>query len=382
MNTQLVIKNIRHVLAGLMICSTPLFIACNNGVVDPTPAPGTGGSGTVTTPGTGTATTPGTGTATTPGTGTATTPGTGTTTTPGTGTTTTPGTSTATVVATAAFVAAQDNLNFLEAAIARAGLTDEVNKSGLTLFAPTDDAFRAAGYASAAAVSAAPAADLQRILRYHIVGSIIDLPAFPTNVNTSYQTNLANARISVYKTSNVDVSVNTAKITQGNNPTTGSVVHIINQVLMPPTANSSDQAKANNELTFFVAAIGRAGAATMALYNDNTTSGITIFAPTNAAFKAAGYADEAAIQAADPAKLASILKYHVLTNRVFSQTFRNGTDVVTAEGNTVRINVSGGKVTITGKGNGANAANMLTADIVTSNAVIHVIDRLLLPSVQ
>ena len=367
MNNQLVIRSFRQISAALLLCSAPFFVGCNN-PVDPAPTPGTGTTG------------PGTVTVTTPGTGTTTTPGTGTTTTPGTGTTTIPGSGNATVVVTASFVAAQDNLNFLEAAIARAGLTDEINKGGITLFAPSDDAFRAAGYATAAAVSAAPAADLQRILRYHIVGSVIDLSAIPTAVNTSYQTNLADGRLTVYKVSNADVSVNTAKIVKGNNPTTGSVVHIVNQVLKAPSSTANDQAQANNELTFFVVAIGRAGADVVKLYNENTPNGITIFAPTNAAFRAAGFADETAIRAADPVRLARILKYHVLNYRAFTQSFQNGADLVTAEGTSLRFNVSGGKVTLTGKSNGTNVANILTADMVASNGVIHVIDRLLLPT--
>ncbi len=286
------------------------------------------------------------------------------------------------MLATAAFVAAQDNLNFLEAAIARAGLTEEVNKGGLTLFAPTDDAFRAAGFASAAAVSAAPAADLQRILRYHLVGSVIDLSAFPTTVNTSYQTNLANGRITVFKTSDADISVNTAKISKGNNPTTGSVVHIVNQVLAAPSVTANDQAKSNADLSFLLVAAERAGTTVQDLLTKSSTNGVTIFAPTNAAFKAAGYADEAAIRAADPKKLADILAYHVLPYQAFSQTFQNGSDIVTAQGNSVRFTVSGGKVTVTGKGNGSNAANITSADVVTSNGVIHVIDRVLLPAAQ
>lgn len=369
MNTQLVIRNIRPVFAALLLCSAPFFVGCNS-PTDPTPAPGTG------------ITTPGTGTVTTPGTGTTTTPGTGTTTTPGAGTTTIPGSGNATVVATASFVAAQNNLNFLEAAIAKAGLAGEINKGGLTLFAPSDDAFRAAGYASEAAVSAAPAADLQRILRYHIVGSVIDLSAIPTAVNTSYQTNLADGRLTVYKVSDADVSVNTAKIVKGNNPTTGSVVHIVNQVLKAPSSAANDQIKANADLSFLLVAAERAGTTVQDLLTKNTTNGVTIFAPTNAAFKVAGYADEAAIRAADPKKLADILAYHVLTYRAFSQTFQNGADIVTAQGTSVRFNVSGGKVTLTGKGNGANVANITSADGIASNGVIHVIDRLLLPAGQ
>ncbi|KAB7730368.1 fasciclin domain-containing protein [Rudanella paleaurantiibacter] len=370
MNVKLSGRLVRQALAAALLSTAPFLYSCSNQVVDPAPTTGTTG------PGSGTVTTPGTGTTTTPGTGTTTTPGTGTSTTPGTGTSTTPGT----VFPTATYVSQQANLNFLEAAIARAGLTDEVNKGGLTLFAPSDEAFRAAGYASEAAVSAAPVADLQRILRYHIVGSVIDLPAFPTAVNTSYQTALANARLTVYKASASDISVNSAKITQGNNPTVSSVVHIINRVLMPPTANATDVAKANANLTFLAVAAERAGTSIQTILSGDSQNGVTIFAPTNDAFKAAGFADEAAIRAADPKRLADILSYHVLNYRAFAQTFQNGADVATANGATVRFNVNNGKVTILGKGNGNNVANIVTPDQVASNGVIHVIDRLLLPT--
>jgi uncharacterized surface protein with fasciclin (FAS1) repeats len=343
----------------LLLAASPFFFSCSTETPDP---------GTSTTP-------PGSGTVTTPGTGTTTTPGTGTTTTPGTSTTATPGVS---VVSSVTFIAQNDKLNFLEAAIARAGIAAEFNKENITIFAPSDDAFKAAGYANEAAVSAAPAADLQQILRYHIVNSRIDQSSIPTAVNTSYQTALADNQISVYKTSASDISVNQAKIIQGDNPTTGSVVHIINQVLKPASVNLVALAKNNANLSFLSAAIERAGASVQDALNKSTQNGYTLFAPTNDAFKAAGYADEAAIKAADQKKLADLLLYHVLNYRAFSQTFQNGADIVTAQGSSVRVNVSGGKVTLLGKGNGSTAANITQADQVASNGVVHVIDRVLL----
>lgn len=156
-------------------------------------------------------------------------------------------------------------------------------------------------------------------------------------------------------------------------------MHIINQVLTTPSRNTNDQVKANTDLSFFIAAVERAGTSIQNVLTQSTDNGVTIFAPNNAAFRAAGYADEAAVRAADPAKLADLLKYHVLNYRAFSQTFQNGADVVTAQGASVRFNVVSGKVTILGKGNGTSSANVTTADVVTSNGVLHVIDRVLLP---
>ncbi|WP_338868729.1 fasciclin domain-containing protein [Spirosoma sp. SC4-14] len=348
----------------LLLAASPLLFSCNDNTPDPT-----GGTGT---------TPPGSGTSTTPGSGTSTTPGSGTSTTPGSGTSTNPGSGTLVVVSTVEYIGQKNNLNFLQAAIDRAGLTSEFNKGNLTVFAPSDDAFKAAGYASEAAVSAAPAADIERILRYHIVNSRIDQSAIPTAVNTTYQTDLADNQLSVYKVSMSDISVNQAKIVEGDNPTTNSVVHIINQVLMPATVNLVALAKNNANLSFFSAAVDRAGSSVLDVLNKNTQNGYTVFAPTNDAFKAAGYADEAAIKAADPKVLADLLLYHVLTYSAYSQTFQNGATIVTAQGGSVQTNVSNGKVTILGKGNGTNAATITQADQVASNGVLHVIDRVLL----
>lgn len=346
-------RNLRQLTAVLFVCSAPIFVGCKTETPDPNPGTGT----------------------TTPGSGTTTTPGTGTTTTPGTGT----GTS-GSVVSVTGTIGRTANLSFLAAAVARAGVGTEFDKGELTLFAPSDDAFKAAGYTNAAAVSAAPAADLQRILRYHVIGSRIDAAAFPTNVNTSYQTTLSDGRVVVYKSSDNTITVNNAKLIQTNIAATGSVIHIIDRVLMPPTVSVADLAKANPDLSFLAAAIDRAGIGVQTIATANSTTGVTIFAPTNAAFKAAGYADEAAIRAADPKVLTNLLSYHVLNYRAYQQTFQNGSDIVTAQGGSLRFNVSADKVTILGKGNGANPANITQGDLATTNGVVHIIDRVLLPS--
>jgi uncharacterized surface protein with fasciclin (FAS1) repeats len=138
------------------------------------------------------------------------------------------------------------------------------------------------------------------------------------------------------------------------------------------------KSKDNSDLSLFNAAVAQAGTTVQNLLTQSSADGITVFAPNNAAFIAAGYADEAAIKKATPAALADLLSYHVLKYRAFAQTFQNGADVVTAQGTSVRFTVSGDKVTITGKGNGTSAANIVKGDQAANNGVIHVIDRVLL----
>ena len=71
-------------------------------------------------------------------------------------------------------------------------------------------------------------------------------------------------------------------------------------------------------------------------------------------------------------KLISILTYHVVSGKVMSGDLSNNMMATTVQGGQVQIMTTAG-VTV-------NGANVVTADIETSNGVIHVIDTVLIPS--
>ena len=102
----------------------------------------------------------------------------------------------------------------------------------------------------------------------------------------------------------------------------------------------------------------------------------TVFAPTDQAFADAlatlGITKEQLL--ADPAKLKTILTYHVVSGSVMAADVMkmDGQDVPTVAGPTVKIKIDGSTVMI-------NDATVTTADIAASNGVIHVIDKVLLP---
>ena len=98
----------------------------------------------------------------------------------------------------------------------------------------------------------------------------------------------------------------------------------------------------------------------------------TVFAPTDAAFaKLPAGTVEALLQ--DPAKLKAILTYHVVAGRTLSSELpEKAIEVATVEGRKLSITRTGGKVMV-------NGASVVSADIVTSNGVIHVIDSVVLP---
>ena len=104
----------------------------------------------------------------------------------------------------------------------------------------------------------------------------------------------------------------------------------------------------------------------------------TVFAPTNAAFDAlpAGTL-ETLLLPENKDTLVSILTYHVVPGAVTSdQILGKRMNVATVQGGTVHIDGMGGKY---GASVRVNNANVTSADILATNGVIHVIDKVLLP---
>lgn len=102
----------------------------------------------------------------------------------------------------------------------------------------------------------------------------------------------------------------------------------------------------------------------------NVSGPITVFAPTNEAFKAvpARTMDELA---QDPAKLKAVLAYHVVPARLVAADVKNG-NVKTVQGGNVALSKAGDFVTV-------EEAMVQQADIVATNGVVHTVDRVLMP---
>lgn len=99
----------------------------------------------------------------------------------------------------------------------------------------------------------------------------------------------------------------------------------------------------------------------------------TVFAPTDEAFsKLPAGTVESLLKAENKDKLIAILKYHVVPGKVMAADVVKLKSAKTLNGQEVKIDVSSG-VKI-------NEAKVAKADIETSNGVVHVIDRVLLPN--
>ena len=98
----------------------------------------------------------------------------------------------------------------------------------------------------------------------------------------------------------------------------------------------------------------------------------TVFAPSDEAFaKLPAGTVEALLQ--DKEKLIRILSYHVVAGKVTSDEVVNLTEATTVAGIEASIEVKDGEVWVGG-------AKVTTVDIQASNGIIHVIDRVMLPS--
>jgi len=98
----------------------------------------------------------------------------------------------------------------------------------------------------------------------------------------------------------------------------------------------------------------------------------TVFAPTDEAFaKLPAGTVETLLKPENREKLVAVLKYHVVSGKVTSDKVVSLTNATTLNGKGLRIDATSGvKV---------NDATVVKADIMASNGVIHVIDRVLLP---
>ena len=203
------------------------------------------------------------------------------------------------------------------------------------------------------------------ILTYHVV---------PSNVMAKDVVELTNAttlngqRVDVRVTDS-GVTIDGATVVKTDIACSNGTIHVIDAVILPNTEDIVATAVKAGSFKTLAAALDAAGLVE-ALQGDGP---FTVFAPTDEAFAALPEGTVASLlEPQNKAKLAAVLKYHVIPGRVYSETAAAGAEVVTLQGQSIHARSANGKVMI-------NEANVVQADLETSNGVIHVIDRVLLP---
>lgn len=99
----------------------------------------------------------------------------------------------------------------------------------------------------------------------------------------------------------------------------------------------------------------------------------TVFAPTDAAFAALPEGTvENLLKPENKDQLIAVLTYHVVPGKVMSTDLQDDMQAVTVQGGSITIDLDNGVM--------INDASVAAADIETANGVIHVIDKVILPS--
>ncbi|TWU48864.1 Immunogenic protein MPT70 precursor [Rubripirellula tenax] len=258
--------------------------------------------------------------------------------------------------------------NTLVAAVKAAGLVETLSGAGpFTVFAPTDEAFAnlPAGTVETL-LKPENKAQLVSVLTYHVVPGRVPASAV---VGLKGAKTVNGQRVNI-ASNDAGVTVDSANVVQTDIQCSNGIIHVVDSVLLPESGTIVDVASNTGSFGTLLAAANAAGLVP-------TLSGdgpLTVFAPTEEAFSALPKGTVASLlQPGNEGKLADILKYHVVAGRVYSEDALALTSAPTVAGPSIAI-------TLTDGGANVNNARLLQTDIDASNGVIHVIDRVLLPS--
>ena len=326
----------------------------------------------------------------------------------------------------------------LVAALSHAGLVSALQADGpFTVFAPTDDAFAAAGIDLSAFDTDEENATLSDILLYHVVSGEVTA----SDVTDGMTAEALNGDDLSFTVTNGVVAVNDANVTSADVMASNGVIHVIDKVLMPP-ADEPEVTEADGDICYnMVTHTVVAGASfeecmAYAYYEDYEMNGqtftgcynmvthtftmvsqaeceayiwtpavdiamtasattihnslvaalaqadlvttlqgdgpFTVFAPTDDAFAAAGIDLSAFDTDEENATLSDILLYHVVSGEVTASDVTDGMTAEALNGDDLSFTVTNGVVAV-------NDANVTSADVMASNGVIHVIDKVLMP---
>ncbi|WP_142783650.1 fasciclin domain-containing protein [Changchengzhania lutea] len=252
-------------------------------------------------------------------------------------------------------------------------LSNGPSGNGLTLFAPTNAAFEAAGITD---VNGADA-----ILAYHVIDGTITASMLPTTNGAAAEVEAIGGNLYVTNAGGAVMLNGKTTVIATDIAGSNGVVHVIDRTLVPPTSTineivASFATSSTPEFTLLAAALAKAG-----LGDFFSQDGpYTVFAPTDAAFIAAGFPDAAAINAASEVAVAGILTHHVVKANayVFSSDLSDGA-VTMLNDQDVTINL--GSLTIQDASGSNPAAGLIPSllNVHATNGVVHVIDKVLLP---
>ena len=245
----------------------------------------------------------------------------------------------------------------------------------LTVFAPTDAAFEAVlGALGMTSIDDMPVEVLKEIVTYHLLGGAVTSDQLSNgDVNTLLPGIPGGPEFEFVTVDITDgVKINTANVTAADLKAVNGVAHVVDAVLLPSYITYSigtiaEVVQFNKDFTILNAALRKAELLETVAITDN----LTVFAPDNAGFVAAGITSLDGLEKED---LTPILTYHVLGAVVKAADLPASGIAATLNGENIYLGyLNQGRVLING------LTEITAVDIEKSNGVIHVINRTLVP---
>jgi uncharacterized surface protein with fasciclin (FAS1) repeats len=325
----------------------------------------------------------------------------------------------------------------LVAALTHADLVTTLQGDGpFTVFAPTDDAFTAAGIDLSTFDTDEENATLVDILLYHVYSGAVNA----ADVTDGLTVTMVNGDEASFTVTNGTVMVGDATVTTADVASSNGIIHVIDKVLMPPAdltpqgeicynmvthtivpgsnatecesymyledyeMNGQNVTGCYNSVTHQVSNVSQAicedymwtpavdiamtamatgihSSLVAALTKADLVTTLqgdgpfTVFAPTDQAFTDAGIDLDSFTTDEDIATLTDILLYHVYSGAVNAADVTDGLTVTMVNGDEASFTVTAEAVMV-------GDATVTLADVPASNGVIHVIDKVLMPPVD
>jgi uncharacterized surface protein with fasciclin (FAS1) repeats len=315
--------------------------------------------------------------------------------------------------------AGTSNFETLHDAIVSAGLADALASadSAYTIFVPTDAAFAALEATNPGLLDtllADPAGLLKTILNYHVVsgehlsGELLATTSLPTLQGETLDVELRDGVL----------YINDAQVTSTDILTKNGVIHVIDAVLMPeavtipaptiaqitppPDVVTDDTSSTSTATTTTTESAAETATSVSVTTDDGTTSlktiaeiagesgnfdqllnalaatgldgmlsepgRFTVFAPTDEAFEALGDLG------LSEDELRAILQYHVVNDTITRDQIANSSLIPTmSNGRPLFVHSVDSQI------QDISGANVLVYDILASNGIIHVIDKVMIP---
>ncbi len=267
-------------------------------------------------------------------------------------------------------------LSSLTSALERTGLDTIFAKKehDYTIFAPNNDAFAAAGI-SAANIKSMDINLLNRLVKYHVLAKQMSALEFPISDTVKSMADTLNLFMSLNPNGSF---VNGERIVSTDIHADNGSIHVISGVLTPPTKTLAQVVMETPRFSLVYAALAKSGFISRVV----DRAKFSFFVPDDDAMNAAGW-NSAKIDASTAQEVTDLLKHHVTITNTFSSDFYDNSYIYSFQAGT-RLLINKTPLGLKLDGSIATPSKIITTtrkstyDVVTTNGVLHEIDKVIL----